>query len=171
MKLSNQKNYNVEAAMESLQPQCGATFWLGDNEIKPDFVDLTFTEEELDEAGNVQALTDAKKARCTDIMAARQSAMTTPSLYDGKHYDPVFMLSLESWIQFMDIDPDVETLDTRLVITDENTNEQLGKADLINRCTHLRARNDAIALAARQMKDDIAELTSVQAVQEYEITI
>lgn len=58
MKLSNKKNYDVSGAVEILQPQCGAVYWLDDNEIRG--ADLTFTEEELDQAGGIVKLNEIK---------------------------------------------------------------------------------------------------------------
>ena len=165
MKLSNKKSYCVSTVLASIAPTLRSVVWFDGNgigDIKAEAGTIP-SEADIDAAGNLLALQDAKALKKTEVNAKRSTATLKPTFYNGSSYDPIFLLDIDSGVDRM------SDTATKLIITEENTEENLTKAELISRITHLRNRNTTLVQGGRIMKDAIESLTTVEDVNAYTV--
>jgi hypothetical protein len=115
-------------------------------------------------------LSEKKLSKKEAINAQRDSNMAKNTLHRVNGKDHYFQRNVSSnlaWLNTIDSSTDIAVTNW---ITADNCIVDLTKADLISICSHIRDRDTMEVIQARKRKDAIKALTTVKAVESYDIT-
>jgi len=139
---------------------------IGEPTLRVAFTPDEELQRDIKEANSLaKRLVKLQNSKLQKIDKAVNEKKLLPTSFLTETYDPGFLLSITGEVALM------SDTDTTLIFSEENTEKLLNKAELISIITHLRARNTGLVRAGITQKGEVLALNSVEAVNDYEITI